>query len=357
MIVDLEGNDAHGVDGAEPASFGAGHLGYGLLWDVAGDDTYRAEANSLASSCLGVGILNDEAGDDRYQSVYLAQASAQLGLALLRDGAGADRYETYRESQGAAGYRGAALLLDLDGDDRYEAKRSPVKFPAAQNPKYNSSMSQGCGRGVPNGAVPLHETYAGGVGMLADLGGADEYQGGVFAQGVGYWFGVGIFIEAEGQDQYDTVWYGQGAAAHFAAGLYLDRAGNDSYHCLQDQCVGNGRDYSVGFHIDELGDDVRVAGGGQSMGVGANGGSGFCWDQAGVDSYQSDYYDGIGQAYDDTGASADVMITLGFFADQGGQKDIYVNPLGESADDSLWVQVGQDDDGDEKHVLAVGSDL
>ncbi len=354
VILDLGGDDVYENDDEPLPSFAAGHLGYAVMVDVEGDDTYLSNYNSLASACLGVAILDDRAGNDSYSSVNFSQAAAMLGVALLRDGAGEDKYYSFRASQSYASYRGASLLLDVDGNDSYVAEAEINIYPSAQNSKYNANMSQGAGQGYRNDAAGLPNSYSGGVALLADLQGDDIYSAGLFAQGVGYWFGVGFHLDVAGNDEYDGIWYNFGASAHFAGGVHGDWEGDDTYFCLQDQCLGEGRDYSIGFMLNGSGKDSYWGKADRNIGAGDLYGTGIFWDQEGEDSYRTDGKTGVGQAYCDT--ENENSITVGIFLDSGGTQDEYLNELGDSADSSLWTQVGNWNDGQWLNVMAVGSD-
>ncbi len=353
VVIDLSGKDLYTTQAAGPA-FAAGFLGYGILLDKGGDDTYSGRYDSIAAACLGVAVLKDDSGNDFYDSIDGAQASVHLGAALLLDMEGDDHYYAFRMAQGMAAYRGAALLLDRAGNDFFEAEDDEVLFPAAQNPNYNANMSQGAGYGFRNDAVPFAETYSGGVGMLVDLAGKDIYSGGIFSQAVGYWFGVGFLIDSSGDDSYSGVWYNQGAAAHFAGGVHLDSSGNDTYFCVQDQCMGEGRDYSIGTLIELAGDDDYYGKGGRNIGSGDLFGSGVLWDAGGQDSYKDDTPWAVGFVTTDT--FVENSFTFGLFLDTGGEPDAYDLPSEHAADFSLWTQIGNNNDGQFANVIAVGRD-
>ena len=353
VVVDLDGDDHYETHGTE-AAFGAGYLGYGTLWDLDGNDTYVGRYDSLAAACLGIGILRDGGGDDYYDSIFAAQSTATLGAALLLDEGGDDHYYAFRSAQGYASYRGAALLLDVDGNDIFEAEDDLVIYPAAQNPNINANMSQGAGQGFRNDNAEFTDNYCGGFAILCDLAGDDIYTAGIFAQGVGYWFGVGFLIDSDGDDDYSGVWYNFGAAAHFAGGAHLDRGGNDKYFCLQDQCMGEGRDYSIGFMVNQSGADEYYAKGGRNIGAGDLFGTGLFWDDAGADSYTDDQPWGIGYAFSEV--YEETSFTLGVFLDTGGTPDNYNIPDRPCADSSVWTQIGNHNDGEYGNVMALGLD-
>jgi hypothetical protein len=353
VVVDVGGNDIYETTLSDP-TLAAGYLGYGMLWDVAGDDEYHGRYDSVASATLGIGILYDGAGNDFYDSIGNSQASAALGLALLVDGSGDDHYYAFRASQAYAAYRSAALLLDVDGNDLFEAEDDIVLYPAAQNPNFNGNMCQGAGQGFRNDNAEFTDNYCGGIATLVDLAGDDIYTGAIFAQGVGYWFGAGFLIDAEGSDSYSGVWYNFGAAAHFAGGGHLDSGGEDDYFCLQDQCMGEGRDYSIGVMANLGGDDTYHAQGGRNIGAGDLFGAGIFWDDEGDDTYQLDQQWGIGYAFAEK--FAEYSFTFGLFLDSGGTEDDYVTPAEHPANDKLWTQLGNHNDGESTIIKAIGLD-
>ena len=353
VVVDIQGNDVYETTLSDP-TLAAGFLGYGMLWDVSGDDEYHGRYGSIATATLGVGVLYDGSGDDFYDAIGDSQASAALGLALLVDGGGNDHYYAFRASQAYAAYRGASLLLDVAGNDLFEAEDDIVLYPAAQNPKFNGNMCQGAGQGFRNDSAEFTDNYCGGIATLVDLAGDDIYSAAIFAQGVGYWFGAGFLIDSEGKDSYSGVWYNFGAAAHFAGGGHLDGGGDDDYFCLQDQCMGEGRDYSVGVMANLGGDDLYHAQGGRNIGAGDLFGAGIFWDDEGTDTYQLDQQWGLGYAFAEK--FAEFSFTFGLFLDSGGTEDNYVTPAEHPANDKLWTQVGNHNDGESTIIKAIGLD-
>ena len=353
VVIDVAGDDIYETTSAKP-TLGAGYLGYGMLWDVAGNDEYHGRYDSVGAATLGVGVLYDLAGNDLYDSIGNSQASSSLGLALLVDGAGDDHYYAFRASQAYAAYRSASLLLDVAGNDLFEAEDDIVLYPAAQNPNFNGNMCQGAGQGFRNDNAEFTDNYCGGIATLVDLAGDDIYTGAIFAQGVGYWFGAGFLIDAQGSDSYSGVWFNFGAAAHFAGGGHLDSAGEDDYFCLQDQCMGEGRDYSIGVMANLGGDDSYYAKGGRNIGAGDLFGAGIFWDDEGSDTYQMDQEWGIGYAYAEK--FAEYSFTFGLFLDSGGTKDTYTIPAKHPADNKLWTQIGNHNDGESAIIKAIGLD-
>ena len=126
---------------------------------------------------------------------------------------------------------------------------------------------------------------AGGLGVLVDGEGDDEYRCGVFGQGVGYWFATGMLIDFDGHDQYHGPWYVQGAAVHHATAAFVDLKGNDDYTSTIGQNLGHAKDFSVGLFLDESGNDSYQASG-NSIGTAIWNAIGLFCDAAGDDVYE-----------------------------------------------------------------------
>ncbi len=315
ICLDLAGNDKYDAGLDSTGSFGVGLFGIGILWDEAGDDTYRSGKLSQGAANFGVGILIDNAGDDVYTALDESQAAATAGYGVLLDRGGHDRYESYRGSQAFAGPNASAVLIDLAGNDRYVANDTDIRYPSAQNPQHNDSLGQGCATGwradyTDGVSVP------GGVAVLLDAAGDDEYTCGLFGQGAGYWYGLGMLIDQAGDGRYTGHWYVQGAAAHYAAGLLFDRAGNDRYTANQNMSQGAGHDLSVGVLIDDAGDDVYL---GSTLGLGASNaaGIGIFVDKAGDDEYRTPPEICLGWVNPERGYRG-LFASYGLFFDLGG---------------------------------------
>ena len=83
-----------------------------------------------------------------------------------------------------------ALLIDLGGNDRYVANDTDIRYPSAQNREHNNSLCQGVAAGSGADYSDGLSTN-GGVAVLLDGAGDDEYSCGLFGQGAGYWNGGG----------------------------------------------------------------------------------------------------------------------------------------------------------------------
>lgn len=340
ILLDLAGDDRYEASDSVVASQGGGRLGYAFLLDVAGKDTYVAPRAAQGFGALGVGLLRDEAGDDTYRVSEVGQGAAVFGVGVLVDLAGTDKYECLRYSQGFGYTLGSGALVDLDGNDEYVADDTNITSPSPQAPDHNGSLSQGFGFGVRGDYTDGH-SWSGGVGVLVDEKGDDEYSCGVFGQGCGYWYGAGLLLDGGGKDSYRGVWYVQGSGAHFAVGALWDAAGDDRYVATMNMAQGAGHDFSTGFLVDDAGNDVHDAPN-LSLGGGNDNGIGIFLDRAGDDEYTTRGVTLGRGAIGARGALRERLLCLGVFLDFGG-KDKYVVDGKESAfakDKKTWTQPG-----------------
>jgi hypothetical protein len=255
VIIDLEGNDQY-LGGADGQAGGA-VFGVSLLVDHGGDDLYTGGRVSQGAAVLGVGMLVDHGGNDRFVAQELAQGAALGGVGVLLNLGGDNQYLASKFAQGYGGGLGAGLLHDKAGNDFY---LSGLKHRSSYGePGHFQSFSQGVGMG-------FRGSLAGGLGWLVDTAGNDDYQGGHFSQGVGYFLGLGLLLDLAGNDRYRGGRYSQGAAAHLGAGILIDLAGDDDYAGKVSASQGAAWDLALGMLIDCAGDDRHRA---NEFGLGA----------------------------------------------------------------------------------------
>ncbi|MBL8059238.1 MAG: hypothetical protein JNK63_00815 [Chthonomonas sp.] len=264
---------------------GGATLGVSMIFDMQGDDLYRTTTPGLASGTFGVGFVSDTAGNDTYDAYVNAQGYGYFGLGIIEDMAGSDKYAGFSAVQGYGGPGGFGAIVDRQGNDSYIANNVDLDFPSPQTAQANVSMAQGAGVGRRADYLDGH-SLSGGVGVLYDLDGNDNFACGVFGQGVGYWDGVGALWDRGGNDLYTGVWYVQGAAAHFGIGYFEDEGGVDEYVATQNMALGAGHDFSVGMFIDRFGGDNYKA---PNLSLGASSANGFgvFMDFDGNDRYDS----------------------------------------------------------------------
>jgi hypothetical protein len=334
VLLDHGGNDRFEAlaPGSDPSS---STLGYGILWDTGGDDTYVGTRQAQASALFGAALLVDGGGNNRFVATSHSQAHAIGGLALLRSGSGDDQFTAQSHAQGSAGPRAVAVLMDPGGNDSYTLNNTPLIQPSPQLPDRNTSMGQGAGCGV---RAEDGRSVAGGIGILLDLQGNDRYAAQVFAQGAGYYEGLGMLIDNGGNDQFDAAWYAMGAAAHRGAGILLKRgAGDDSYRSSHSLSLGAAHDFSVGIFVDESGDDHYQAGD-LSLGTAHDNSTALFVDAGGNDDYQIAGKDchALGTArISEPGTIRDELLNLGLFMDLGGT-DRYPLHCAHARNDSAW---------------------
>jgi hypothetical protein len=195
---------------------------------------------------------------------------------------GNDRYAGDADPTQGAGLGGVGILLDGEGDDEYTAVQ--------------------CAQGYA-----CH-----GLGLLADLAGRDRYAARYSSQGAAF-FGVGLLVDGAGDDSYRIESDGQGFGGSGGVGTLADRLGNDKYEAVRDPAVterpsyhsegrisvsnaqgvgsgrrgdgGDGHSWAGGLGqlLDSEGDDEYLAGN-WSQGTGYWFGTGLLHDGAGNDT-------------------------------------------------------------------------
>ncbi|MBI5324287.1 MAG: HEAT repeat domain-containing protein [Ignavibacteriae bacterium] len=214
FIVDLSGNDTY--SGAD-FSLGGTSFGINIMIDLEGNDTYNSDNFTLGTGIFGVGILQDLSGDDKYSGKIMAQGASAFGIGLLLDSSGNDVYDLKGFGQGLALSKGFAALVDNFGKDTYHTLYfvNPDSMPSI-------SFAQGASAGY-------YPYASGGIGLLIDGRGNDQYTTGICSQGFGYWFGLGGLYDFNGNDDYISYQYSEGSSINNGIGLLLDNQGNDSY--------------------------------------------------------------------------------------------------------------------------------
>ncbi len=337
VVIDVRGDDRYVNEHAQLPSQGAGVLGIGLLLDLAGDDLYAARTFSQGCGRFGVGMLYDAEGRDTYNSLGFAQGVGLYGLGLLVDRAGKDTYRTVYYAQGYGFSKGLGLLADLSGDDRYIADDEELIHIGDETPLHNESDAQGYGAGRRADHTDGHN-MSGGLGILTDLEGDDEYSAGVFAQASGYWYGMGVLHDAKGDDKYRGVFFNLGASAHYAIGVLLEEGGDDTSDLVMTLGFGTAHDCSAAFYIDLDGNDRYTMSKGDeracSLGSSLNNSFALFANIRGNDSYAP-----VGNAFGYAtarrgGEWALYAPSTGLFFDIGG-RDTYTG--GRAADNSEWL--------------------
>ncbi len=254
VTLDLAGDDRYINEHEGIPSQGAGVLGFALIADLSGDDTYTSRTFSQGCGRFGIGIQYDAEGNDSYRSSGFSQGAGMYGIGILFDRAGDDEYHTVYYAQGHGFSRGLGLLADLSGNDLYSADDETLNRIGDETPFHNESDAQGYGAGRRADHLDGH-SMSGGIGILTDLQGNDTYTAGVFAQASGYWYGMGVLHDAEGDDKYRGVFFNLGASAHYAIGVLLEDGGNDESDLVMTLGFGTAHDCSAAYYIDANGND------------------------------------------------------------------------------------------------------
>ncbi len=313
-LFDASGDDRYMSD----TSLFSANYGFAYAYDLMGDDYYSANTQA-ASAIFGFNEFIDFAGNDTYLAKSFAWSAAAFASSLMIDTAGNDIYSTGQYGQAFASTWGFSLLLDIAGTDSYICGTS--EFHAPLVPNDYRSMGQGMGFG-------MRPDFGGGIGTLMDKSGNDRYMGGVYAQGVGYWYGLGILIDEAGNDFYNAVYYPQGSGIHLAGGLLFDKEGQDSYYSKHGPGQGAGHDFGLGIFIDREGDDHYSIEGGNGLGL--TNSVGIFLDRAGNDRYENATNNNYGY-----GKKARSSGSIGLFIDSSG-KDYYPHEIMQ--DSLIWKE-------------------
>lgn len=326
-----------GVSASTVGRQGSGRAGIGLLYDWSGDDRYRSLRMSQGYAHHGVGVLYDAWGDDDYRVEDGGQGAGQYGVGLLIDDDGNDVRRALSRAQGHGFVGGVGITVDRQGDDVYVCDaEAPLVHPSEQLTDRNVSLCQGAGFGWRHDDPDL--SMPGGVGWLLDRAGADRYEAGVFAQGVGYWQGLGLLDDRAGNDVYAAVYYARGSGLHFGVGVMLEGGGLDRLgpRVTAPLSDGSGHDFGLGVFWDFAGDDHLTAGA-WSGGAGSCGGFGLRIDDAGADTYAAPTA-ALGAA---TTRACPDRAAAGVYWDGGGI-DAYEGPDGQRRNAGQWGYVEGD---------------
>jgi hypothetical protein len=250
VCLDLSGNDRYEAPESNYVQ-GFGFLGIGMLVDLAGDDVYRAKHFSQGAGIMGVGVLWDKAGNDTFSANTFCQGAGMFGLGMMLDDSGDDVYDCASNGQGSATTLGLGILSDLQGNDKYRLASDSTKDAMGGIPGY------GQGGALSFRAYPWEKKLVayGGVGMLVDDKGNDEYVSkGWNCQGGSYIMSLGVLVDNEGNDHY-VCGTGQGSGIHVTNAILIDKKGDDVYEGGF-RAGGSGGDRSPGFLIDYEGNDT-----------------------------------------------------------------------------------------------------
>ncbi len=318
VIIDLSGNDIY--NSKTDFTIGSGCMSSGLLIDLMGDDIYNGKSFSVGSGFCGLGIVCDGGGNDKYYGDTHTEGAGTFGIGLLLDKGGHDYYGAALYSQAFGMTEGFGLIVDRDGNDNYHAGAKYRELLGLSGPNpHHLSLSQGFGYG-------LRPYCSGGIGVIADFTGNDNYLSDIMGSGSSYWWALRMIYDSSGHDQYVSYQYAQGAGIHMSLGFLLDENGDDFYRG-KGLMQGCGHDYGCGFILDRNGDDIYQSNGLSQAGGQANG-IGILIDNRGNDAYyvlDTVNTQGYGNPRRDFGS-------IGLFIDMGGV-DTY---SGNGSDNAYW---------------------
>ena len=318
VLFDLSGNDTYqGSDFVQGAGFG----GVGALIDVSGNDNYSARHYSQGTALGGYSIFHEGGGDDTYSADLGGQCCAIFGASVFREAGGNDTYRVQSMGQGFASTYGVALMCEQDGHDTY---RAGGKY-GFYNP-VDSACAQGAAMGMRVWPPTDKLTVYGGIALLSEAAGNDNYIGYSFVQGASYIFSLGMIVDSGGDDFYSGESYVQGSGCHLSAGVLVDKTGNDIYKVSN---VGGGfsLDRSAGVLFDYEGNDIYY-GGHEACGAAVKPwGVGIFVDASGNDTYNRAHFGYARYPY------AEHAHSVGVFFDFGGD-DFYQRNAREN--NSTW---------------------
>jgi len=118
VSIDLSGHDTY-EGKPDLAAQGGGDFGIGLLYDLAGDDSYWSDLNGAGSGGVGIGIFRDTQGSERYQAGQTGLGAGIAGFGYFRDDEGDDVYRAGHVTGGYGTTGGLGVFWDRGGVDEY----------------------------------------------------------------------------------------------------------------------------------------------------------------------------------------------------------------------------------------------
>ncbi|MSP56587.1 MAG: hypothetical protein EXR69_13460 [Myxococcales bacterium] len=327
--------------------------------ELGGDDLWTGSAGATIAYDNPASIAVDLGGADAYGYEEVPSSEDPVG-ALVSDADGRQKVSGYFISESSNGRQGSGrygvgMLFDLGGaNDTYTSLRMSQGFG-----------SMGVGVLYDDGGDDAYAGEAGvqgasvfGLGLLLDGGGNDSYVAWAFSQGFGYSGSGGLLADAG--DGADTYWSdpgnNYGGTTLYASPQLPNGEGNSSFtqgagFGLRGDSVGVYMAGGLGMLRDGGGDDVYTAGV-FAQGTGYWEGTGLLADAGGDDVYDALYYAEGGAAH----------YALGILVDGGGDDQHntlfapYYMMLGAGHDYSVGVMI--DESGDDIVVvpgLALGA--
>jgi hypothetical protein len=197
-------------------------------------------------------------------------------VGILVDDAGDDIHVSRSWSQGA-GFFGIGSLADLGGADQYEGR---ILCQGVGGPRAIGVLVDRTGSDLytVRGAPSAYATPA------TDRG---------FSQGVGYGMrrdlagGIGLLVDHAGDDRFEGGEFSQGGGYFFALGVLADRAGRDLYRGDR-YAQGFAAHQAFGALLDDAGDDIYYSRTAAGQGAAWDESVAVLVDRAGDDHYRAD---------------------------------------------------------------------
>lgn len=262
------------------ASFGAGILGVGAAYFMGPKPNIETESISLGAGLAGVGVCQT-AQSATVESKALSQGVGVFGLGIFLGSKGNDQLSISYLGQGAAVGGGLGWNVNPAGNDRYTTKKLIISSVSR-----NTFLSRSQGY---SGVLP------GGVGLLTDIEGDDEYSASEDSQGFGTILGCGSIYDLKGSDQYLATSRAQASATLNGCGTLFDLSGNDLHITSGAMVLGGSSESSVAFSLDRGGDDTYVST--SAIAQSKSGSLSFLIDASGVNRYTSEPNSGNDDAY------------------------------------------------------------
>lgn len=246
VLIDCSGDDLYDVS---DLSVGAGLMGIGIAVDGGGDDIFRGKSICFGSGLAGVGVFKKSGGQDVLQVQNLAAGFGFWGAGIYMDTGGNDSYDAHSWAFGSARPQGTGWLIDRDGDDRY---RTSGPKSEGQLSSMKASFSMGFGSGID-------AQIAGGIGLLTDLKGRDDYVGDSSCQAAGQFGGLGSLYDGEGDDGYRAYHAAQSNSSVGGSAYLFDLSGDDLYAVNVGACHARSAEFGTSVLFDRSGNDIYAA--------------------------------------------------------------------------------------------------
>ncbi len=241
VVIDISGNDSYRCGSRYPSSYNNVDAPdarpadpkfqydcFGLGAGVGARVLSRQDPNRLYNLAGGWGLLLDLAGNDTYDSANFSQGLGYFfGIGSKLDLAGTDSHGAARYGHGAAAHSGVGLFIDGNGVDRYQSS----------GPFYNGAGAWDSSVALLIDAGESKDVYD--FSKTTGLGIADQ----------GGW---AAFVDEGGNDRY-VAQQGLGMGLNTSTACFIDVTGMDEYEAGSSSTITNGRRNKTAFTEGDLG--------------------------------------------------------------------------------------------------------